>query len=50
MIEWYFPWGAVDWVLKVQLVLWISVIVWAVWISWRTLVLRRPWLRGTKRK
>lgn len=49
MIEWYFPWGRVDWVLRVELIVWIAATVGGCWIAWRTLVRGRPWLRREER-
>jgi len=48
MLEWYIPWDRIDWGLKIQLLLWIAAIVLSYWVFWRTLVRKRPWLRGRK--
>ncbi len=45
MIEWYFPWQHLDFLLKLGLIVWLSVIAASCWIFWRTVVRRKPWLR-----
>ena len=45
MIEWYFPWGRVDWVLRAELIVWLVAVLAGCRIAWRTLVRGRPWLR-----
>jgi hypothetical protein len=45
MIDWYFPWGRIDWVLRLQLIVWLASVVIAYWISWRYLIAKRPWLK-----
>ncbi len=45
MLEWYFPWDQVDGVLRIQLAIWIGVVVFSFWVSWRTLIAKKPWLR-----
>jgi hypothetical protein len=49
-LEWYFPWTRVDWVLKLELLVWLFVIGVSYWIAWRALVLGRPWLVTRRRK
>jgi hypothetical protein len=49
VLEWYFPWSSVDWVLKSELLIWLAAIGWSYWIVWRTLIRKKPWLRWRKR-
>ena len=49
MLEWYFPWTLIDWMLRAQLLIWITAIAGALCISVRTIVLGRPWLRRRRR-
>ncbi|MEE8308256.1 MAG: hypothetical protein V3R81_13395, partial [Gammaproteobacteria bacterium] len=50
MLEWYFPWSNVDWVLKVQLLIWLTTVGGSYWIIWRTLIRKRRWLRWRDRR
>ncbi len=50
MIEWYFPWSSIDWVLKLQLLIWSASIACSYWIAWRTVIRKRPWLRRRDRE
>ncbi|MEJ8567025.1 hypothetical protein [Elongatibacter sediminis] len=50
LIEWYFPWSRLDLVLRIELLIWLVVVGIACWISWRTLVGKKPWLRRRKHK
>ena len=50
MIEWYFPWSGIDSVLKLELLIWLAAVACSYWIAWRTLVLKRPWLKWRKRE
>ena len=46
MIDWYMPWSALDWGLRLQLIVWLVSVFSACWISFRTLILGRPWLEN----
>jgi hypothetical protein len=52
MLDWYIPWARIDWPLRIQLLIWVFAVVFAYWISWRTLVRKQPWLvkQETKKK
>ena len=50
VLEWYFPWSTVDWILRIQLLIWLAAIGWSYWIVWRTFVRKKPWLRSRKRR
>jgi membrane protein implicated in regulation of membrane protease activity len=45
MVNWYFPWHLIDWVLRLQLIVWLSMVVLSYWIFWRTVVKKHGWLR-----
>ena len=50
MLEWYIPWSAIDWVLKIQFLAWLAAIATSWWIAWRVLIRKRPWLERRERK
>jgi hypothetical protein len=45
MIEWYFPWQLTDMLLKLQLIVWLSVVAFSYWVFWRSVVKKGSWLR-----
>ena len=45
MLDWYIPWGQVDPILKLEMVIWLSVVALSYWIFFRAVVLKKPWLR-----
>jgi len=49
MLEWYIPWDQIDWGLKLQLLIWLAAILGSYWICWRSVVRKKPWLRGPRR-
>ena len=38
MLEWYFPWAHIDWVLRFELITWLTVVT----LSYRGTELTRP--------
>jgi hypothetical protein len=50
ILEWYFPWSHIDWILKVELLVWLLVIGLSYRIAWRALVRKRPWLQRRRQK
>lgn len=47
-LDWYFPWAQIDWVLKLQLLVWLSTVAAGFWIGWRGL--QGQWLATTRGK
>ena len=43
-LEWYFPWSRVDSALKLELVVWIISVLFAVWVYVRAIIFDKPWL------
>ena len=43
-LEWYFPWSRIDNGLKLQLVIWIASVVFAVWVYVRSIIFHKQWL------
>ena len=44
MLEWYFPWTRIDALLKIELLIWLASVGASLWVAYRSLVLKRPWL------
>jgi len=44
MVEWYFPWSLIDWILRLQLIAWFITIGVSYWIFWHCIVRKRGWL------
>jgi hypothetical protein len=49
-VEWYFPWSRLDMVLRIQLVIWLTVVAASCWIYWRTVIAEKPWLMSRRNK
>jgi hypothetical protein len=50
MLDWYIPWGLVDSILRLELVIWLAVVVLSYWVFFRAVVMKKPWLRKNKDK
>ena len=44
-LRWYFPWSQIDWVLRVELLLWLGAVVLAAWICYSHVLGGKHWLK-----
>ncbi|MBI4445407.1 MAG: hypothetical protein HY645_05800 [Acidobacteria bacterium] len=44
-LYWYLPWGHLDWILRLEIVIWMITVFASLLIWFFTVILRRKWLR-----